>query len=129
MSYTPVTEPKKWGDAIKHEYASSFTRERITIASGQSDVLKQLTLLGQITANSQYTPLVPAASDGSETAKAILYTDVNATLVEQEAIVLMRGPAIVHFESLILVNELDANATVDAKLSLLSHNIISLEGA
>ncbi|RKZ44656.1 MAG: head decoration protein [Candidatus Parabeggiatoa sp. nov. 3] len=128
MSYAPVTEPGKWGDAIKHEYDTSFTRERITIASGQNAVLKQLTLLGQITATNKYTPLNPAASDGSETAKAILYTNVDATSADQEAIVLKRGPAIIHFEQLVLVNELDANAIVNAKLSLLNENIISREG-
>jgi hypothetical protein len=83
------------GDGIKWEVNSTFCRDTVTIASGQSAVTEKLTVLGKVTATGKYKILAPAASDGTQTAAAISCSQVDATLVDAIAVVLIRGPAVV----------------------------------
>lgn len=57
------------------------TREKITIAGGTggAGVLYAGTVLGKITSGGQYVPSPVSGGDGSQTAVAILWDDVDAT--------------------------------------------------
>lgn len=76
---TPLTENlKRTGHYLVSEANGYQSREAIVIASGSGKV-RAGTVLGRITASKQYAPWSGAASDGSQTAAAILYADVDAT--------------------------------------------------
>lgn len=54
------------------------------------------TILGKITASGKYAAHDPAASNGTQTAAAILWDSVDASGGDKNAVVLIRGPAIVN---------------------------------
>lgn len=70
-----------------------FDRETITrkvvIAAGAMHLRGEL--LGQVTASKKYLLSASAAGDGSQVPDAILLHDVDATSVDQEAIVAIKG--------------------------------------
>lgn len=119
MSLSTTYSQNFWGDAIKYELEPKFNRDTITVVSGSGE-LKQLTLLGKITASNKFTPLNPAASDGSQTAAAILFSNIDATTADATAVALVRGPAIIKFSQLVFVNTLDETQQDTAKAELLS---------
>lgn len=79
------------------------------IASGLVDAnadnadLKVGTVMGQLTANDRYTILDPGEVDGSGAAVAILLEDIEAPATggHQEALFLVRGPALVINDELV----------------------------
>jgi hypothetical protein len=105
--YSDITSKKTWSDLVKHEYSTSYTRATVTIEAGYG-ILTQRTILGKNTSTGKYAPVNPSASDGTEVADAILYTDrVNTDGNDAKAAVLIRGPAIISFSFLISRNPLD----------------------
>ena len=52
------------GDLLKYEAPNLYSRERVTVAAGQTLALG--TVLGEVTASGELTALDPAATDGSE---------------------------------------------------------------
>lgn len=62
---------------IISEGNGTISRENVTLISGQN--LKAGAVLGKITASGKYTAVAPAASDGSQTAVAILLSDTDAS--------------------------------------------------
>ena len=77
------------GAFIKSEANGDLSRETVTIASG-SGKLNAGTVLGQITVGGKYKPYDNDNSDGSQTAKAILVYDVDATSADAVAVVIVR---------------------------------------
>ncbi|MFV0385668.1 head decoration protein [Paracoccus sp. (in: a-proteobacteria)] len=63
--------------------------ERVVIASGSGRV-KAGTVLGKVTATGKYAPLNTAATDGSQTAAAILFEMCDATEAEMRRTVTIR---------------------------------------
>jgi hypothetical protein len=126
MVIEELVEPKKWSDVVKYEIDSSFCRDIILLEFG-SGTLKKLTLLGKTKNNNKYVPFNKDATDGSELAKAILFNDVDTSISDVEAVALVRGPAIVDLEQLLLVNDLDENNknTIINKLSELLIKLIN----
>ena len=123
---------KSWDQAVKFEVNPDFCRDVVTIASGSNAAntyLKPLTLLGKITASGKFVPLNPAATDGSENVAGVLYSEnVDASAADKEAVVLVRGIALVVFEQLVLVNSLTTNQKAAAKAELLAMNIKCVTG-
>lgn len=62
---------------------------KVTLVSGQN--LVRGTLLGQITTGGKYTKSASASADGSQTPKAILAEDVDASGGDKDAIVYISG--------------------------------------
>jgi hypothetical protein len=75
-----------------------YTREVVTIASG---TLEPGTVLGRITASGNYGAHNPSASDGTETAVAVLWGKADATAGAVPAVAVVRGPAIVNRHDLV----------------------------
>ena len=74
---------------IVSEPDSYIGREQVIIASGSGKVVAG-TVLAQVTATKKYVPLAPAASDGSQTAKAVLYEGCDATSADIRRVVTVR---------------------------------------
>lgn len=77
------------GAFIKSEANGDLSRETVTIVSGSGKLLAG-TVLGQITVGGKYKPYDNNNTDGSETAKAILVYDVDATSADVVAVVIVR---------------------------------------
>lgn len=83
------TEGKHTGEYIQSEAAGGRSRDQAKIASGAGKV-KASTILGKVTASGKYLPHDPAAGDGTETAVAILYDNVDATDADAPCVITAR---------------------------------------
>ena len=72
-----ATEAQYPGAFILSEGPGVISRDRVTIASGQN--LAAGTVLGKITASGLFAAYDNAATDGTQTAAAILYAAVDAS--------------------------------------------------
>jgi len=97
-----LSETTHPGGFLVWEAFRDYTREVVTIATGTSNpVLAPGTVLGRITASGKYAAHDPTATDGTETAVAVLWGKVDATAADIEAVALLRGPAIVNGHDLV----------------------------
>jgi hypothetical protein len=70
--------PQNTGGFIVWELPQYQSRDEGVIASG-SGILKAGTILGILTATGEYGPYTPGATNGLQTAAAVLYDDCDAT--------------------------------------------------
>lgn len=88
------TEKNNLADLLLIEVHRGWSRESGTLAAqGGADVVLG-TVLGKITATDKYSPLAPAASDGSQTAAAVLIEDELAVAADRTAPLLRRGAVV-----------------------------------
>ena len=88
-----LTETPHAGGFLVWEALRDYCRSTVILASGN---LQPGTILGKITASGKYAAHDPAASNGTQTAAAILWNSVDASGGDTNAVVLIRGPAIVN---------------------------------
>ena len=91
--FTPQHEPLNLGDLLKFEEGLHYSREQVTVASGQN--LELGAVVGRVTATGKLKRLDPAATDGTEDVAGILLSAVDATLVERDDALLLVRHAIV----------------------------------
>lgn len=82
------TEQNYLGDWLKFEEDNLYSREEVTVVSGQD--LGTGTVIGIITASGKVTQLAPGAADGSENAAGILLLPVDATTGDQAGVIIAR---------------------------------------
>lgn len=91
-----INETPRIADTLLYEGGEvvNFVRDAATLASGTiASPIGQV--LGKITATGKYVQVAPAASDGSQTAAAVLLTPITATLgADTTVVVISRGPAV-----------------------------------
>lgn len=85
---------KTASDVVKDEGKNRFSRDDDTLASG-SGVVVCGTVLGMVTASGKFKPLAPAATDGTQTASAIILQNADATSADQIVVNLKRRAQIV----------------------------------
>ena len=114
---TVITQRNNLGDLLKYEAPSLFSRETGTIAAGQN--LSLGTVLGKATADDTWHALDPTATDGTETAAAVLAVDIDATLADRDDAFLIARHAIVARSALAWPVSLSAaqKATAEAQLA------------
>jgi Bacteriophage lambda head decoration protein D len=83
-----LNESNSLGDLLKYEAPNLFSRESITVGAGANLTLG--TVLGRVTASGKYVILAPAASDGSQTAAAVLLGDAAAASADAKGLILAR---------------------------------------
>jgi len=76
------------GDWLKFEEDNLYSRDEVTVASGQN--LATGTVVGIITTSGKVTQLAPGASDGSESAAGVLVGNVDATAGDQPGVIVAR---------------------------------------
>lgn len=81
-------------DIVKDEGKNRFSRDTDTLASGSGAVIVG-TVLGQVTASGKFKPLAPAASDGTQTAAAVILQYSDATSADQSVVNLKRRAQVV----------------------------------
>lgn len=82
------------GDVVKDEGKNRFSRDTDTLASGSGAVIVG-TVLGQVTASGKFKPLAPSASDGTQTAAAVILQYADATSADQPVVNLKRRAQVV----------------------------------
>ena len=82
------TESNYLGDWLKFEEDNLYSRDVVTVASGQN--LAAGTVVGIITASGKVTQLAPAASDGSQTAAGVLLNAVDASAGDKPGVIIAR---------------------------------------
>jgi len=125
------TEQNYLSDWLKGELESpkDFCREAITVLAGEE--LRTGAVLGTITATGKYVAYDPDATDGSQTAVGILITRSvpGDTSVDEEAVALVRGPAVIIEAGLTWLASVEAGDKTTALAALAVLGIRTRESA
>ena len=108
-----LTHPPTMGDVLKYELNPNFTRETVTLLTGTSYPVGAV--LGRITASGKYKLATSGGSDGAQNAAAVLLYATDASAADQEAVVIVRGPAIVSKAALVFDASVDDAAKTATK--------------
>ena len=123
-----LTQPPTMGDVLKYELNPNFTRETVTLLAGTNYPVGAV--LGRITASGKYKLATSGGTDGAQNAAAVLLYATDASDADKEAVVIVRGPAIVSKAALVFdasVDDAAKTATKHAQLAALG--IIPREAA
>lgn len=115
-----LTQPPTMGDVLKYELNPNFTRETVTLLAGTN--YRVGAVLGRITASGKMKLSTAAGTDGAQNAAAMLLDDVDATSADANAVVILRGPAIVSKAALVFdasVDDATKRAAKHAQLTAL----------
>ena len=77
-----LTEPLNLGDLLKYEAPNLYSRDRVTVVSGQS--LPLGAVVGIVTASGKFKQIDPSAEDGSQVAAGVLLQASDATLADRD---------------------------------------------
>ncbi|PIW39208.1 MAG: head decoration protein [Hydrogenophilales bacterium CG_4_8_14_3_um_filter_62_83] len=90
-----LAEPLNLGDLLKYEAPNLYSRDRVTVASGQN--LPLGTVLGIVTASGKYKQIDPSAGDGTQVAAGVLLQACDATLIDRDdGLVVARHAVVAH---------------------------------
>lgn len=81
------------GDLLKYEAPNLYSRDRVTVAAGQT--LPLGTVLGQITATGKVKQIDPSATDGSQYSAGVLMQDADAAIADRNDGLMVARHAIV----------------------------------
>ena len=105
------------GGFLIWEAHRDYTRETITVAAGTHQAG---TVLGNIKASGKYAAHDPAATDGTETAVAVLWSKTDASAGDVAAVALIRGPAVVNRHDLVFAGTPSEGEIAAAHTALLA---------
>lgn len=77
-----LAEPLNLGDLLKYEAPNLYSRDRVSVASGQN--LPLGTVVGIVTATGKYKQIDPSAEDGTQVAAGVLLQACDATLIDRD---------------------------------------------
>jgi hypothetical protein len=122
-----LTEGKRIGDWLKYEAPNKYSREVVTLVSGQN--LKSGTVVGKITSGGKYTAYDDDNSDGSETAAGLLCYDTDASGGDVATAVIVKRDAIVSSNGITWASTNDATDKTNGIADLLAIGILVRDGA
>ena len=122
-----ITEPKSLGDLLKYEAPNLYSRDRATVASGQTLALG--TVVGVVTATSKLKALDPAATDGTEIARGVIASDVDAALADRDDGLLIARHALVARSALVWPSGITAELKAVAEAQLRAIGILVRDAA
>ncbi|CAJ0780968.1 hypothetical protein LMG18090_01259 [Ralstonia mannitolilytica] len=88
-----LQEPLNLGDLLKYEAPNLYSRERVTVAAGQS--LPLGAVVGMVTATGKVKQIDPSATDGSQYAAGVLMQACDAHLADRDDGLMVARHAIV----------------------------------
>lgn len=110
------TMTKTIGDFLKYEAPHGYSREDVTVASGQTLAPGQV--VGRITASGKIAAFNPAASDGTQNAVGIAFDAVDATSGDKPGVIIARHAIVVDRDNLVFAGS-PTNAQKDAAVAQL----------
>lgn len=122
-----ITEPKNLGDLLKYEAPNLYSRDRVTVASGQTLALGAV--VGMVTATSKLKALDPAATDGTEIARGVIANDVDAALADRDDGLLIARHALVARNALVWPSGITAELKAAAEAQLKAIGILVRDAA
>ena len=117
-----ITESQNLGDLLKYEAPNLYSRDRVTVAAGQTLLLGAV--VGIEAATTKVVQLDPAATDGSEIAVGVLAADVDAAASDRTDGILISRHAIVAHHALIWPVGITPIQKASAKLQLKALGIL-----
>ena len=93
------TEPMNLGDLLKYEAPNLYSRDRVTVASGQS--LPLGAVVGIVTVSGKYKQFDPSADDGTQVAASVLLQACDAGLIDRDDGLVVSRHAIVAHHALV----------------------------
>lgn len=96
---TVFTEPMNLGDLLKYEAPNLYSRDRVTVASGQNLLLGAV--VGTVTASGKFQQFDPSADDGTQVASAVLLQACDAGLIDRDDGLVVARHAIVAHHALV----------------------------
>lgn len=88
-----ITEGLNLGDLLKYEAPNLFSRDQVTVASGQT--LPLGAVVGIVTATGKVKQIDPSATDGTQYAAGVLMQAIDAVLIDREDGLMVARHAIV----------------------------------
>lgn len=88
-----ITEGLNLGDLLKYESPNLYSRDQVTVTSGQT--LPLGAVVGLITATGKVKQIDPSATDGSQYAAGVLMQPCDAALIDREDGLMVARHAIV----------------------------------
>ena len=117
-----IVEGTYLDDWLKWEQNNHYSREVVTIASGQSVVNGQV--LGIVTASGKYAAHDQDAEDGTEAAAGIAIADYDATSADVSSVAIVRD-AIVVEANLTFQSDIDSAEQITAMAELKALGIVT----
>ena len=117
-----ITESQNLGDLLKYEAPHLYSRDRVTVAAGQTLLLGAV--VGIEATTTKVVQLDPAATDGSEIAVGVLAADVDAAASDRTDGILISRHAIVADHALIWPVGITPMQKAAAKLQLKALGIL-----
>jgi hypothetical protein len=108
-----LKEALNLGDLLKYEAPNLYSRDRVTVAAGQTLALGAV--VGIVTANGRVKQIDPSATDGSQFAAGVLIAPCDAHLAERDDGLMAARHAIVADHALVC----PAEVTAAEKLAIL----------
>lgn len=110
------TMTKTEGQFLKYEAPQGYSREDVTVASGQNIAVGQV--VGRITASGKIAAFNPAAADGTQNAIGVSLAAVNATAGDNPGVIVARHAIVVDRDNLVWGGS-PTNAQKDAAVAQL----------
>lgn len=121
-----ILEQNRLGDVLKYEAANLYSRDEVTVASGQNLTIG--TVVGVVTTDGKVAALDPSASDGSEAAAGVLCESVDTVSGDKQSWIAARH-AIVSEDGLIWPDGISAGQLAIALSELKNLGILVRKGA
>jgi len=96
---TAITNDLTLGDLLKYEEENLYSRDQVTVLSGQN--LKLGAVIGRVSATQKVKALDPSATDGSEVAAGVVLQSIDASAAEKTNGLIVSRQAIVADHALI----------------------------
>ncbi len=96
---TAITNDLTLGDVLKYEEENLYSRDQVTVVSGQN--LKLGTVIGRVSATQKVKALDPSATDGSEVAAGVVLQSIDASAAEKTNGLIVSRQAIVADHALV----------------------------
>lgn len=114
---TIATDVLRKSNLVKQETfpEQGYNYDAVTVNEAAIKTYAVGTVLGKVTANGKYNICVQTAVDGSQTAAAVVVADYSiAATTDTKVLAMVRGPAIVSKDALVLDASHDLQAEKDA---------------
>ena len=122
-----LAEPLNLGDLLKYEAPNLYSRDRVTVASGQN--LPLGTVVGIVTATAKFKQLDPSAEDGTQVAAGVLLQDCDAVLIDREDGLVVARHAIVSHHALAWPDAITTAEKLAAIAQLKALGVLVRQGA
>jgi hypothetical protein len=93
------TMTKTTGQFLKYEAPQGYSREDVTVASGQNIAVGQV--VGRVTASGKIATFNPTAADGTQNAIGVALTAVDATGGDKPGVIVARHAIVVDRDNLV----------------------------